>query len=181
MVMIVKLCLFLQVLWCSYSHAGLLVTLPIYYASSQPLLHHTTAQAFRQRTVRKPLHTGQLASFNCVQPNNLMHSLSLKLMMTWSNCYVVVFFLDSFDFWIICRLGPEEFIKTPSGNYFVKRGVSKGLLPDILESLLSARKKWASVSLFTRVANTFLYVYRAKAELKNETDSFKRKVLLCTM
>ena len=37
-------------------------------------------------------------------------------------------------------------------------GVRKGLLPEILESLLSARKK-------------------AKADLKKETDPFKRQVL----
>ena len=37
-------------------------------------------------------------------------------------------------------------------------GVRKGLLPEILESLLTARKK-------------------AKADLKKETDPFKRQVL----
>ncbi|CAB1350178.1 unnamed protein product, partial [Coregonus sp. 'balchen'] len=41
---------------------------------------------------------------------------------------------------------------------FVKSSVRKGLLPDILEDLLSARKK-------------------AKAELKKETDPFKKQVL----
>lgn len=41
---------------------------------------------------------------------------------------------------------------------FVKSSVRKGLLPEILESLLAARK-------------------RAKTELKNETDPFKRSVL----
>ncbi len=39
------------------------------------------------------------------------------------------------------RLAPDQFIKTPSGNYFVKASVTKGLLPVILEGLLSARKK----------------------------------------
>ena len=38
-------------------------------------------------------------------------------------------------------LSPDQFIKTPSGNYFVKSSVSKGILPEILENLLSARKK----------------------------------------
>ena len=52
-----------------------------------------------------------------------------------------------------------DYICTPSGNYFVKSNVRKGLLPEILESLLSARK-------------------RAKNELKNETDPFKKKVRL---
>lgn len=43
-------------------------------------------------------------------------------------------------------------------NYFVKASVRKGLLPEILESLLSARK-------------------RAKADLKVEKDPFRRSVL----
>ncbi|XP_064094401.1 DNA polymerase delta catalytic subunit-like [Macrobrachium nipponense] len=56
------------------------------------------------------------------------------------------------------RLSSEDYIKTPSGNYFVKPHIRKGLLPKILENLLSARKK-------------------AKDELKRETDPLKRKVL----
>ena len=39
------------------------------------------------------------------------------------------------------RLTPEQYIKTPSGNYFIKSQHRKGLLPEILEHLLSARKK----------------------------------------
>lgn len=52
----------------------------------------------------------------------------------------------------------EDITQTPAGNFFVKPNVRKGLLPEILESLLGARKK-------------------AKADLKNETDPFKRSVL----
>lgn len=48
----------------------------------------------------------------------------------------------------------EDYIKTPSGNYFVKPHLRKGLLADILEDLLSARK-------------------RAKNELKEERDPFR--------
>jgi len=55
-------------------------------------------------------------------------------------------------------LTPDQYIKTPSGNYFVKSSVRPGLLPEILTDLLSARKK-------------------AKADLKKETDPFKRGVL----
>jgi len=55
-------------------------------------------------------------------------------------------------------LTAEQYIKTPSGNYFVKSSVRPGLLPEILTDLLSARKK-------------------AKADLKKETDPFKRGVL----
>ncbi|VVC92461.1 unnamed protein product [Leptidea sinapis] len=47
---------------------------------------------------------------------------------------------------------------TPSKNMFVKSNIRKGLLPEILESLLNARKK-------------------AKADLKQEKDPFKRSVL----
>ena len=48
----------------------------------------------------------------------------------------------------LCRLSPDQFIKTPSGNYFIKGSVHRGLLPKILENLLSARKKYVVVVLF---------------------------------
>uniref|UniRef100_A0A2K6U0N3 DNA polymerase n=1 Tax=Saimiri boliviensis boliviensis TaxID=39432 RepID=A0A2K6U0N3_SAIBB len=54
--------------------------------------------------------------------------------------------------------GEDQFIKTPTGDEFVKTSVRKGLLPQILENLLSARK-------------------RAKAELARETDPLRRQVL----
>ncbi|XP_072172406.1 DNA polymerase delta catalytic subunit-like [Diadema setosum] len=56
------------------------------------------------------------------------------------------------------NMSPDQYIKTPSGNYFVKKSVRRGILPEILEDLLSARK-------------------RAKADLKKETDPLRRKVL----
>lgn len=56
------------------------------------------------------------------------------------------------------RLTPDQVTETPAGHYFVKSTVLKGLLPEILEHLLSARKK-------------------AKTELKNESDPFKKMVL----
>lgn len=56
------------------------------------------------------------------------------------------------------KLSPDDYIQTPSGNYFVKPTVRKGLLPEILENLLKARKN-------------------AKAMMKVETDPFKCKVL----
>lgn len=40
-------------------------------------------------------------------------------------------------------LTEDQFIKTPTGDEFVKTSVRKGLLPQILENLLSARKRWA--------------------------------------
>lgn len=51
-----------------------------------------------------------------------------------------------------------DFVVTPTNDLFVRQSVRKGLLPTILADLLSARK-------------------RAKAELKKETDPFKRAVL----
>lgn len=56
------------------------------------------------------------------------------------------------------KLNSEDISTTPCKNMFVKANVRKGLLPEILESLLAARKK-------------------AKADLKEEKDPFKRSVL----
>ncbi|XP_011873098.1 PREDICTED: DNA polymerase delta catalytic subunit isoform X1 [Vollenhovia emeryi] len=54
---------------------------------------------------------------------------------------------------------PEDQITaTPSNSLFIKSTVRKGILPEILENLLAARKK-------------------AKTELKQETDPLKQKVL----
>lgn len=39
------------------------------------------------------------------------------------------------------RLSSEQFIRTPTGDHFVKASVRKGLLPEILENLLAARKR----------------------------------------
>jgi DNA polymerase delta subunit 1 len=55
-------------------------------------------------------------------------------------------------------LKAEDFHKTPLGDCFVKAHICKGLLPEILDDLIGARK-------------------RAKADLKKETDPFKRAVL----
>jgi DNA polymerase delta subunit 1 len=52
----------------------------------------------------------------------------------------------------------RDYIVTPNNDLFLKADRRKGLLPIILEDLLSARK-------------------RAKADLKKETDPFKRAVL----
>lgn len=42
----------------------------------------------------------------------------------------------------VFSLSPEDFIRTPTGDLFVKSSVRKGLLPEILENLLGARKRW---------------------------------------
>lgn len=56
------------------------------------------------------------------------------------------------------NLKPEDYITTPTGDKFVTASVRKGLLPKILDSLLTARRK-------------------AKADMKVEKDPFKRSVL----
>ncbi|XP_073427077.1 DNA polymerase delta catalytic subunit [Dendrobates tinctorius] len=82
-------------------------------------------------------------------------SLYPSIMMAHNLCYTTLLQPGSID---KLGLNPEDFIKTPTGDCFVKTNVRKGLLPEILENLLSARK-------------------RAKTELKKETDPFKQKVL----
>lgn len=56
------------------------------------------------------------------------------------------------------KFNNDDVTKTPNGDYFVKSTIKKGILPIILEELISARKQ-------------------AKNELKEETDPFKRAVL----
>ncbi len=46
------------------------------------------------------------------------------------------------------QLGPEDYIRTPTGAYFVKSTMRKGLLPQILEQLLAARKKQVYLEIF---------------------------------
>ncbi|CAH2318907.1 DNA polymerase delta catalytic subunit [Pelobates cultripes] len=82
-------------------------------------------------------------------------SLYPSIMMAHNLCYTTLLQSGSAEKY---GLNPEDFIKTPTGDHFVKASVRKGLLPEILENLLSARK-------------------RAKTELKKETDPFKQKVL----
>uniref|UniRef100_A0A673JJH1 DNA polymerase delta catalytic subunit n=1 Tax=Sinocyclocheilus rhinocerous TaxID=307959 RepID=A0A673JJH1_9TELE len=82
-------------------------------------------------------------------------SLYPSIMMAHNLCYTTLLQKSQME---KLGLSPEDFIKTPTGDLFVKSSVRKGLLPEILENLLSARK-------------------RAKAELKKETDPFKMQVL----
>ncbi|XP_028644817.1 DNA polymerase delta catalytic subunit isoform X2 [Grammomys surdaster] len=82
-------------------------------------------------------------------------SLYPSIMMAHNLCYTTLLRPGAAQ-----KLGlkADEFIKTPTGDEFVKSSVRKGLLPQILENLLSARK-------------------RAKAELAQETDPLRRQVL----
>ena len=53
---------------------------------------------------------------------------------------------------------PEDVLRCPSGDTFVRAGRAKGILPEILEELLAARK-------------------RAKTDLKAAADPFVKAVL----
>ena len=57
-------------------------------------------------------------------------------MMAHNLCYSTL--LDPSD---VKNLKPEDVSRTPTGNYFVKPTVRKGVLPEILEELLAARKR----------------------------------------
>lgn len=65
----------------------------------------------------------------------------------WIHFIHALFILYLSESWVINRLyvfslAPEDFIKTPTGDLFVKSSLRKGLLPEILENLLSARKRF---------------------------------------
>lgn len=80
-------------------------------------------------------------------------SLYPSIMMAHNLCYTTLLSKAERE-----KYSPDDYIKTPTGDYFVKASVRPGLLPKILKDLLAARKV-------------------AKAALKNETDPFKRAVL----
>ena len=80
-------------------------------------------------------------------------SLYPSIMMAHNLCYSTLIPSD-----MIIKLKPEDYTKTPRGDYFIKSHVRKGLLPIILEELLAARKK-------------------AKNELAVATDPFVKAVL----
>ncbi|KAI0741539.1 DNA polymerase family B-domain-containing protein [Daedaleopsis nitida] len=83
-------------------------------------------------------------------------SLYPSIMMAHNLCYTTLLDKGTVD-----RLGlvkDVDYIQTPNNDLFVKATKRRGLLPTILEELISARK-------------------RAKADLKKETDPFKRAVL----
>ncbi|GBP55662.1 DNA polymerase delta catalytic subunit [Eumeta japonica] len=82
-------------------------------------------------------------------------SLYPSIMMAHNLCYTT---LVPPQFQKELNLSSDDYTVTPANNMFVKDNIRKGLLPEILESLLAARKK-------------------AKAELKEEKDPFKRSVL----
>ncbi|KAK6205269.1 DNA polymerase delta catalytic subunit [Scheffersomyces amazonensis] len=82
-------------------------------------------------------------------------SLYPSIMMAHNLCYTTLLNKQSITAF---NLTEDDYTKTPNGDYFVKDTKRQGILPTILNELLTARKK-------------------AKADLKKETDPFKRDVL----
>jgi DNA polymerase delta subunit 1 len=80
-------------------------------------------------------------------------SLYPSIMMAHNLCYCTL--VKQHD---VVDLPPEAYTKAPTGDVFVKSTQFKGILPEILEELLSARK-------------------RAKQDLKKATDPLERAVL----
>lgn len=80
-------------------------------------------------------------------------SLYPSIMMAHNLCYTTLLSPAQ-----AASMNAEEVTRTPSGDYFVRASVRKGILPRILEELLAARKK-------------------AKADLKSATDPEMRAVL----
>lgn len=114
-----------------------------------PTVHQETGEDYTGATVIEPVK-----GFYSVPIATLdFSSLYPSIMMAHNLCYTTLLDPRHKD-----RLAEDHFIRTPSGDYFVKSSLRKGLLPEILEDLLSARK-------------------RAKADLKKETDPFRKKVL----
>lgn len=82
-------------------------------------------------------------------------SLYPSIMMAHNLCYTTLLNKQSIKAF---NLTEDDYTYTPNGDYFVKDNKRKGILPTILNELLSARKK-------------------AKADLKKETDPFRKDVL----
>jgi len=80
-------------------------------------------------------------------------SLYPSIMMAHNLCYCTL--IDPKD---VSKFTPEQMTKTPVGNHFVKSTVQRGILPQILEELLAARK-------------------RAKKEMAEATDPLTKGVL----
>jgi len=81
-------------------------------------------------------------------------SLYPSIMMAHNLCYTTMIAKSD-----ISNLNnPDDCTTTPTNNYFVKSHIQKGILPEILEELLAARKI-------------------AKKDMKSATDPFKKAVL----
>ncbi|EGO22139.1 hypothetical protein SERLADRAFT_451027 [Serpula lacrymans var. lacrymans S7.9] len=83
-------------------------------------------------------------------------SLYPSIMMAHNLCYTTL--LDKTTIDRLQLVKDVDYIQTPNNDFFATTSRRKGLLPTVLEDLISARK-------------------RAKADLKKETDPFKCAVL----
>ncbi|KAK1403943.1 DNA-directed DNA polymerase [Heracleum sosnowskyi] len=114
-------------------------------ASPSDIQEHTLFKVLEARAgfYEKPIATLDFAS------------LYPSIMMAYNLCYCTL--VCSFD---VHKFGlpPESIYKTPSGKTFVKSNLQKGILPEILEEFLAARK-------------------RAKADLKEAKDPLVKAVL----
>ncbi|SCW01883.1 LAFE_0E09384g1_1 [Lachancea fermentati] len=84
------------------------------------------------------------------------NSLYPSIMMAHNLCYTTLCNKSTADRLQLKK--DEDYIITPNGDYFVTSKLRRGILPEILEELIGARK-------------------RAKKDLKEEKDPFKRDVL----
>lgn len=80
-------------------------------------------------------------------------SLYPSIMIAHNLCYTTLVRKQDLD-----KMNPGDYIKTPTGDAFVKPHIKKGLLPEVLEELLEARK-------------------RARADMKKSTDPVEKAVL----
>uniref|UniRef100_A0A8C5GVQ9 DNA polymerase n=1 Tax=Gouania willdenowi TaxID=441366 RepID=A0A8C5GVQ9_GOUWI len=164
----------LQKLMCviNYMEMARVTGVPLTYLLSRGQQIKVVSQLLRQAMkqdlvmpVMKPQSGEDYTGATVIEPEKGYYSIPIatldfsslypSIMMAHNLCYTTLLQKGSVEKLGLC---PEDFIKTPTGDQFVKTSVRKGLLPEILENLLSARK-------------------RAKAELKNETDPFKKQVL----
>ncbi|KAF9078186.1 DNA polymerase family B-domain-containing protein [Rhodocollybia butyracea] len=83
-------------------------------------------------------------------------SLYPSIMMAHNLCYTTL--LDKETIERLQLVKDRDYIQTPNNDFFATTEKRKGILPTILEDLIATRK-------------------RAKADLKKETDPFKRAVL----
>ncbi|CCC68676.1 hypothetical protein NCAS_0B05920 [Naumovozyma castellii] len=84
------------------------------------------------------------------------NSLYPSIMMAHNLCYTTLCNKATVERLKLTK--DEDYVITPNGDYFVTSKIRRGILPIILDELINARK-------------------RAKKDLKNEKDPFKRDVL----